>query len=235
MAEVTRLWAVAQNGVWARWAPEFSRWDHYSEERAFICADPTTGEACYYVDPDGSVHWRNVDKDINKTFPGISAKMITVGGDNRLWAVKQDGVWARWAPEFSRWDHYSEERAFICADPTTGEACYYVDPDGSVHWRNVDKDINKTFPGISAKMITVGGDNRLWAVTQDGVWARWAPEFSRWDHYSEERAFICADPTTGEACYYVDPDGSVHWRNVDKDINKTFPGISAKMITAGGR
>ncbi|ELP5685415.1 hypothetical protein QTT33_004479 [Salmonella enterica] len=81
MAEfTTRLWAVAQDDVWTRWAPEFSRWDKYSEKRAFICADPATGEACYYVDPDGSVHWRNVDQNINKAFPGISAKMIIASG-----------------------------------------------------------------------------------------------------------------------------------------------------------
>ncbi|KHT24450.1 MULTISPECIES: hypothetical protein [Pectobacterium] len=229
-----RLWAITDNGVWTRWAPEYKRWDIYSEKRSFIFADPTTGEACYYIDPDSSVHWRNVDKDRNEGFPGIKANVISVGGNSRLWAITDNGVWTRWAPEYKRWDIYSEKRSFIFADPTTGEACYYIDPDGSVHWRNVDKDRNESFPGIKAKVISVGGDNRLWAITDNGVWTRWAPEYKRWDIYSEKRSFIFADPTTGEACYYTDPDGSVHWRNVDKDRNEGFPGIKGKIISVGG-
>ncbi len=69
----------SKNGVWARWAPEYSRWDIYSENRKFIFADPATGQACYYVDQDGSVHWRNVDKNENRSFPGIEATIISVG------------------------------------------------------------------------------------------------------------------------------------------------------------
>ncbi|MBL0908200.1 hypothetical protein G5645_09350 [Pectobacterium carotovorum] len=152
-----RLWAITDNGVWTRWAPEYKRWDIYSEKRSFIFADPTTGEACYYIDPDSSVHWRNVDKDRNEGFPGIKANVISVGGNSRLWAITDNGVWTRWAPEYKRWDIYSEKRIFIFADPTTGEACYYTDPDGSVHWRNVDKDRNEGFPGIKGKIISVGG------------------------------------------------------------------------------
>ncbi|MBR8835263.1 MAG: hypothetical protein DSM106950_14860 [Stigonema ocellatum SAG 48.90 = DSM 106950] len=75
-----RLWAIQQNGVWTRWAPEYRRWDIYSEPRLAIAADPTTPSASYYIDPDGSVHWRNVDSDINEDFPGIKAKAISVGG-----------------------------------------------------------------------------------------------------------------------------------------------------------
>ena len=234
MSQSNRIWAIQENGVWSRWAPEFSRWDIFSELRKFIFADPTTGEACYYVDPNGSVHWRNVDQNENMDFPGIEANMVSVGGSNRLWAVQKNGVWARWAPEFSRWDIFSETRKFIFADPKTQQACYYVDPDGSVHWRNVDKNENKSFPGIKADSIAVGGDERLWAIQENGVWARWAPEFSRWDVFSETRKFIFADPTTQQACYYVDPDGSVHWRNVDKNENQKYPGIKANIISVGG-
>ncbi|MDJ0621077.1 MAG: hypothetical protein QNJ63_30800 [Calothrix sp. MO_192.B10] len=154
-----RIWAIQDNGVWTRWAPEYSRWDIYSESRKFIFADPTTGQACYYIDPDGSIHWRNVDKNENKSFPGIRATVISVGGDGRLWAIQENGVWTRWAPEYSRWDIYSESRKFIFADPTTGQACYYIDPDGSVHWRNVDKNENKSFPGIRATQVSVGGQS----------------------------------------------------------------------------
>lgn len=223
-----RLWAIQENGTWARWAPEYKRWDLYSEQRKYIFADPTTGEACYFVNPDGSVNWRNVDRNQNKTFPGINAKEISVGGSNRLWAIQENGVWARWAPEYSRWDVYSEQVKNIFADPTTEQACYYIDMSGNVHWRNVDMDVIRDFPGIKAKEISIGGDNRLWAIQDNGVWARWAPEFSRWDIYSEQMNFICADPTTPQACYFVNPSGSVMWRNVDQNQNEAFPGINAK-------
>ncbi|MBZ8182289.1 hypothetical protein [Oscillatoria salina] len=232
--ESKRLWAIQEDGRWTRWAPEYRRWDLYSEPRKDIFADPTTGEACYFVNPDGSVGWRNVDRDKNETFPGIKAVKITVGGDNRLWAIQENGRWTRWAPEYRRWDLYSEFRKDIFADPTTGEACYFVNPDGSVGWRNVDRDKNETFPGIKAVKITVGGDNRLWAIQEDGRWTRWAPEYRRWDLYSEARKDIFADPTTGEACYFVNPDGSLGWRNVDRDKNETFPGIKALQISVGG-
>jgi hypothetical protein len=152
-----RLWAIQQNGVWTRYAPELSRWDIYSETRLQIAADPTTPSACYYIDPDGSVHWRDVDHNVNKNLPGIGAQAISVGGSNRLWAIQKNGVWARYAPELSRWDLYSETRLAIAADPTTPSACYYIDPDGSVHWRDVDKNVNKSLPGIVAKAISVGG------------------------------------------------------------------------------
>ena len=152
-----RLWAIQQNAVWTRWAPEYSRWDIYSETRLQIAADPSTPSACYFINPDGSVHWRDVDNDVNKSFPGISAKAISVGGDNRLWAIQANGVWTRWAPEHSRWDIYSEARLQIAADPSTPSACYFINPDGSVHWRDVDNNVNKSFPGISAKAISVGG------------------------------------------------------------------------------
>ncbi len=223
-----RLWAIQENGVWARWAPEFKRWDRYSEQRKYIFADPTTGEACYFVNPDGSVNWRNVDQNENKTYPGINATEISVGGNSRLWAIQENGVWARWAPEYSRWDIYSEKMKNIFADPTTEQACYYIDLNGNVHWRNVDQNINKDFPGITAKEISIGGDNRLWAIQENGVWARWAPEYSRWDIYSEHMNYICADPTTPEACYFVNPTGNVMWRNVDLNKNEAFPGITAK-------
>ncbi len=80
-----------------------------------------------------------------------------MNSNNRMWAIQENGVWARWAPEYSRWDTYSENRQFIFADPATGQACYYVDPDGSVHWRNVDQNKNKSFSGIKAVQISVGG------------------------------------------------------------------------------
>jgi L-arabinonolactonase len=153
----------------------------------------------------------------------------------RLWAIQQDGVWTRWAPEHSRWDIYSETRLQIAADPSTPSACYFINPDGSVHWRDVDNDVNESFPGISAKEISVGGDNRLWAIQANGVWTRWAPEHSRWDIYSETRLQIAADPSTSSASYFINPDGSVHWRDVDNNVNKSFPGISAQAISVGGQ
>ncbi|MPY24569.1 hypothetical protein [Shewanella sp. YLB-07] len=229
-----RVWAIQAGGVWARWAPEFSRWDVFSEIRKFIFADPKSGQACYYVDPDGSVHWRNVDRNENMSFAGISADIISVGGSNRLWAIQENGIWARYAPVFERWDVFSEQRKFIFADPTTEQACYYVDPDGSVHWRNVDKNENQSFPGIKAREISVGGDNRLWAIQENGIWARWAPELARWDIYSELRQFIFAAPDTGQACYFVDPNGSVHWRNVDLNENYDFVGLKATQCSVGG-
>ena len=117
------------------------------------------------MNPDGSVHWRNVDKNENKSFPGIHATIISVGGDGRLWAIQENGVWARWAPEYSRWDIYSENRRFIFADSTTGQACYFVNPDGSVHWRNVDKNENESLPGIGAIQCSVGGQSTSQSIT----------------------------------------------------------------------
>jgi hypothetical protein len=162
-------------------------------------------------------------------FPNMKGEIqMSISVSKRLWAIQTNGVWARWAPEFKRWDLYSEQRKYIFAHPTTGEACYFVNPDGTVNWRNVDRNQNKTFPGINAREISVGGNSRLWAIQENGVWARWAPEFSRWDIYSEQMNYICADPTTPQACYFVNPSGNVMWRNVDQNQNEAFPGITAK-------
>ncbi len=60
------------------------------------------------------------------------------------------------------------------------------------------------------------------------------PDFNRWDIYSEQRLDICADPTSGSACYFVNPNGSVRWRDVDQKVDKAFPGITAKMVSFGG-
>ncbi len=233
--KVNRLWAIRENGCWSRWAPDLNRWEDYDESRYFIFADPTTGEACYYVNQDGSVHWRNIDKDQDHSYYGIQAMMISVGGNNRLWAIQRNGHWARWAPDLAQWQTYSEKRKFIFADPKTDEACYYVDPDGSVHWRNIDQNEERHFPGIEAKVISVGGDNRLWAIDERGNWARWAEDLGRWEIYSEKRTFIFAYPESQSTCYYTNPDGSVHWRNVDKDMERAFPGIKAYMISLGGK
>jgi len=239
-----RLWAIQENGVWARWAPEYSRWDIFSENVSEIAADPSTPSACYFINSDGSVHWRDVDGNVNESFPGITAKAISVGGSNRLWAIQENGVWARWAPEYSRWDIFSENVSEIVADPSTPSACYFINSDGSVHWRDVDGNANKGgfakyaptnegFPGITAKAISVGGNNRLWAIQENGVWTRWAPEHSRWDIFSEKVSEIAADPSTPSASYFINPDGSVHWRDVDGNVNKNFPGITAKAISVG--
>ena len=229
-----RLWAIREDGRWSRWAPDLNKWENYTEKRLFIFADPTTPEACFYVDPDGSVHHRNVDQNFNTPYPGISAKMISVGGDNRLWAITERGNWARWAPDLNQWQTFSEERSYIFADPTTPEACYYVNTDGSVHWRNIDQDEDRDYPGIKAEMITVGADNRLWAIQKNGRWARWAPDLGHWETYFERRAFIFADPLSQSTCYYTDLDGSVHWRNIDLDEERTFSGIAAAIISVGG-
>ncbi|EJF5652592.1 hypothetical protein QDX92_004571 [Salmonella enterica] len=226
------LWALTLENFPAYWLPEDSRWVVSDDQQvSYICADPSVHGAFYYVDQEGSVHRRNVrDKD-SHSFPGISAAMVTVGGDDRLWALTQNGIWARYAPEYSRWDISCEEKLFICADLSTGEGYYYVSPDGSVHWQNVDRNIRKSFPGIVATMVTVGGDNRLWALTQNGIWARYAPEYSRWDIFNEKRAFICANPKTGSSCYYINVDGTVFLGDVDKPTEKEFSGITAKMIS----
>jgi hypothetical protein len=189
------------------------------------------GETLNFVLNDWPNDYSNNSGSIKVDYSGI---IMSHSSSGRLWAIQQNDVWTRWAPEYSRWDIYSETRLQIAADPSTPSACYFINPDGSVHWRNVDANVNKSFPGIVAKAISVGGDNRLWAIQQNGVWTRWAPEYSRWDIYSETRLQIAADPSTPSACYFINPDGSVHWRNVDANVNKSFPGIVAKAISVGG-
>lgn len=230
-----RIWAITEDGSWARWAPDLNCWEIYSEKRQFIFADPTTDQACYYINLYGSVHWRNVDKDKTISFPGIVATAISVGGNNRLWAIRENGCWARWAPDLGNWEYYPEKRRFIFADPTTEEACYYIDEEGTVFWRNIDKNDDKIFPGINAKMITVSGDNRLWAIQENGQWARWAPDLERWEVYSEKRRFIFGSPESGSTCYYVNKNGTVHWRNIHKDMERKYPGITATMVSVGGK
>ncbi|MBC1238256.1 hypothetical protein [Nostoc sp. 2RC] len=44
-----RLWAIQENGVWARWAPEHNRWDIFSEKVSEIAADPSTPSASYFI------------------------------------------------------------------------------------------------------------------------------------------------------------------------------------------
>ncbi len=231
---VNRLWAIRENGCWSRWATDLNQWENYSEARKFIFADPDTEEACYYVNPDGSVHWRNVDQDKDCHYPGLVAKMVSVGGNSRLWAIQENGDWARWAPDLDSWQVYSEKRKFIFADPATEEACYYIDLEGNVHWRNIDQDEDRYYPGIKAEIISVGADGRLWAIQKNGRWARWAPDLGKWQAFFEQREFIFADPSSTSTCYYADFDGSVHWRNIDLDEERTYPGIKALMVSVGG-
>ncbi|MFT5821736.1 MAG: L-arabinonolactonase [Crocinitomix sp.] len=233
-APSNRLWAIREDGRWARWAPGLNQWGNYSEQRAFIFADPTNPEACYYIDPDGSVHHRNIDQDFDIHYNGILAKVISVGGNKRLWAIDNVGCWARWAPDLRQWQTYSEKRKFIFADPKSEEACYYINPDSSVHWRNIDKGEDRSYPGIKAVMISVGADNSLWAIQKNGKWARWAPDLGHWETYFEKREFIFADPLSESICYYADPNGSVYWRNVDLEEEREFPGIKAIMVSVGG-
>ena len=133
-----------------------------TEVRQVVVADPDTHEACYFINPDGSVNWRNVDRNTNKSFPGIYAKAISVGANGRVWAIQTNGVWARHAPEYNRWDVYSESRLDIAADPRDTSSCYFINPDYSVQWRNVDASQNASFPGVQAKRLSAGPENSLW-------------------------------------------------------------------------
>ncbi|MEQ9622306.1 hypothetical protein [Coleofasciculus chthonoplastes] len=152
------------------------------------------------------------------------------------WAI-QSSSWARWAPApYTRWDVYNDlnNRVQLVADPTTKSAVYFLKSDGSVGYRNVDQNINKTFPGITAKQIAVGKNGRLWAITTDGRWARWAPApYTRWDIYNDldNRVQLVGDPQSEGGIYFRKSDDSVGFRNVDQNINKTFPGIVAKDLT----
>ncbi|HLO85777.1 MAG TPA: hypothetical protein VK203_12325 [Nostocaceae cyanobacterium] len=51
----------------------------FIEDVLEIAADPSTPSACYFINSDGSVHWRDVDSDVKQSFPGITAKAISVG------------------------------------------------------------------------------------------------------------------------------------------------------------
>ncbi|MDZ8226799.1 MULTISPECIES: hypothetical protein [unclassified Nostoc] len=228
-------WAIIQNTFsWARWAPApFLRWDFYNDldNRVQLVGDPTTKSAVYFLKSDGSVGYRNVDQNINETFPGITAKQIAVGQSGRLWAITTDGRWARWAPApFLRWDIYNDldNRVQLVGDPLSEGGIYFRKSNGSVGYRNVDQNINKTFPGITAKQIAVGQSGRLWAITTDGRWARWAPApFLRWDIYNDldNRVQLVGDPQSEGGIYFRKSDGSVGYRNVDQNINRTYPGI----------
>jgi hypothetical protein len=230
------LWALKDNGVVSLWIPKLSRWvDIDSEESRFIFADPLVAGAYYFIKQDGTIGWYNVDTQEDKSFSGITATQISDGGNERLWAIESAGNWTRWAPEYTRWDWYSEHRKFIFADPSTQEACYYVDPDGSVHWRDVDTDTNKSYPGITANQVSVGGNGQIWALKEDGSVARWLTATSNWVNVNIgiQCKYIFADPTTGSAYYYVDSQGSVYWHNADTPQTKGFPFITAKQISIG--
>ena len=156
---------------------------------------------------------------------------------SRLWTIQGTSSWARWAQApYVRWDIYNDlnDRVQLLADPTTGSAVYFLKSDGTVGYRNVDQNINKTFPGIKAKQIAVGKNGRLWAITADGRWARWAPApYTRWDVYNDldNRVELVGDPDSEGGIYFRKSDGSVGFRNVDQNINKTFPGIKATDLT----
>lgn len=73
-------WAI-QSTSWARWAPApYTRWDVYNDldERVQLVGDPQSEGGIYFRKSDGSVGFRNVDENINKTFPGITATDLTV-------------------------------------------------------------------------------------------------------------------------------------------------------------
>ncbi len=226
-----RLWAIQTNGVWTRHAPELERWDGYSEVRQVVVADPDTPEACYFINPDGTVNWRNVDRNINKSLPGIYAKAISVGANGRVWAIQTNGVWARHAPEYNRWDVYSESRLDIAADPRDTSSCYFINPDYSVQWRNVDANQNVSFPGVQAKRLSAGPENSLWVITTNQKIAHWNSGRGAWDVFEVAASDIAADPLIRDACFYVGSDGVVQWRNFLTGTSRSFPGIAAKAIT----
>ena len=239
-ADTSSSWVIQQrNPSWARWAPApYLRWDIYKDldNRVQLVADPTTRSAVYFLNSDGSVGYRNVDQNINKTFPGITAKQIAVGKNGRLWAITTDGRWARWAPApYERWDIYNDldNRVQLVGDPQSEGGVYFRKDDGSVGYREVDRNINKTFPGFTARQIGVGKNGRLWAIG-NGRWARWAPApYERWDVYNDldNRVQLVGDPQSEGGVYFRKADGSVGYREVDRNINKTFPGVVAGDLT----
>lgn len=153
------------------------------------------------------------------------------------WTIQGTSAWARWAPApFKRWDKYNDidSRVQLVAEPGNKSAVYFLKADGSVGYRNVDANVNKTFPGLKAKQIAVGAKGRLWAITTDGRWARWAPApYNRWDMYNDlnGKVQLVGDPTSEGGIYFRLTDGSIGFRNVDANVNVSFPGITATEFT----
>jgi hypothetical protein len=233
-------WALSGTSAWARWAPApYMRWDTYFDVngKVQLVAEPRTRSAVYFLNADGSVGYRNIDLNINKSFPGIQARQIAVGANGRLWAITTNGMWARWAPApYNRWDFYYDlnGKTQLVGDPTSEGGIYFLNADGSVGYRNVDLNVDQAFPGIQARQIAVGANGRLWAITTNGMWARWAPApYNRWDFYYDlnGKVQLVGDPTSEGGIYFRLADGSVGFRNVDLNVNVMFPGWFATELT----
>jgi hypothetical protein len=233
-------WVLQGTSTWSRWAPEpYLRWDTYFDVngKVQLVAEPGNRSAVFFLNSDGSVGYRNVDLNINKTFPGIQARQIAVGANGRLWAITTSGGWARWAPApYNRWDRYYDlnGKVQLVGDPTSEGGIFFLNSDGSVGHRNVDLNINKAFPGIHAQQIAVGYNGRLWAITTDGRWARWAPApYNRWDYYYDldDKVQLVGDPTSEGGIYFRLADGSIGFRNVDQDVDASFLGMYATELT----
>ncbi|NMO13274.1 hypothetical protein HPC49_02780 [Pyxidicoccus fallax] len=233
-------WVIQGTSSWARWAPApYLRWDAYNDlnGKVQLVAEPGTRSAVFFLNADGSVGYRNVDQNTTTTFPGIQATHIAVGYKSRLWALTPYGMWARWAPApYNRWDYYYDldDKVQIVGDPTSEAGVFFLNADGSVGYRNVDQDITTTFPGIQASQIAVGYNGRLWAITTNGMWARWAPApYNRWDYYYDldDKVQIVGDPTSEGGIYFRNADGSIGYRNIDLNVDASFPGWNATELT----
>ncbi len=176
---------------------------------------------------------------------GLAAVVAVMFGGQALadqntaspWAIQGTSALGRWAPApYMRWDAYYDlnGKVQLVAEPGNRSAVFFLNSDGSVGYRNVDQNINKTFPGIQAKQIAVGYNGRLWAITTYGTWARWAPApYNRWDHYYDlnGKVQLVGDPTSEGGIYFRLADGSVGFRNVDQNVNVSFPGWYATDLT----
>lgn len=237
----SRIWVITTDGCWARWAPApHERWDIFDElgDRVQLVADPRSQGGVYFLKSDGSVGFVDVDLGVEKAFPGIAAKQIAVGQNGRLWAITADGALARWAPApHERWDVYGgtfDMRSYLVGDPRSEGGIFFIQPDGAVAFREVDQGIDRTFPNVNSQRIAVGQNGRLWTITAQG-WARWAPApYERWDIYNDDldgRVQLVGDPRSEGGIYFLKSDGTVGFRNVDENVNQTFPGILATELT----
>jgi L-arabinonolactonase len=242
----TTLWAATTDGQIANYSSATGTWKTYDYSTTSIFADPKNASSLYYTNADGQVVLLDVETNKSTVYPTtvsggnpgtppMKAKMISVGGQNTLWVIDSNGTWARYSTGTKSWDPYTGQQTFIFAGSVAPGACYYIDENAAVNWRNVNDNKNMTYPGLLATAVTANRCNPPYAIGEDGTLNSWDEEASSWINYpSVACQSIFADPKNACRCYFVTPSGAVClYCTSAKSVIQEFPNIVATQISAG--
>lgn len=240
------LWAATSDGQIANYNSNTGTWKSYDISSTSLFADPKSATSVYYTNSDGSVIYADPSTGTSTTMPTkvsggnpgtppFQAKMISIGALSTLWAIDFNGTWARYNSADKSWDPYTGQQSYIFAGAINPGACYYIDENNAVNWRNVNENRNESFPGLKASQVTANRCNPPYAIGMDSTLSSWDEDNSTWINYPEvECQSIFADPKNACRCYLVTLSGTVQlYCTSAQSVVMEFPGITASQISTG--